>query len=477
MLVLGAAPLQRAGAQSVRGVVVHADGVTRAAGVIVAASHEQSGVVARTLSSENGDFELNVPGVGVYVLRVLRIGFRPTVLVPMTVPVNGVSGVRAVLGADAVVLAAVTVRSDNVCGSTEDAGRVVAQIWEETRTALTATQLSVGASALNVSWQAFQFSMDRGGARATEQSVLPRSGATERPFVSVGADSLARDGYVVRDGSDWVYRAPDAAALLSEQFAATHCFRVEPVSRARPQWIAVTFRPVPSRGDGIRDIAGTLWVDRASSELRLLEFQYTNLPAEANDPAVGGYVEYARMPTGHWVVARWAIRTPRLVRRSVGGGGVPGGGRQDLLTLHSISVTGGEVVRVRRGETTVYDADGAILAADESQATAPARPSACGAAMRPGFTLAGVVTQNARPTAGAVVRLSWQSGDSPESAVLSTVTDARGVFTLPCVARGVPITVTATHGPMTAGPTRLAPVTGRNAVVDIEFPPGMDQIR
>lgn len=457
-------------AQVVRGVVVQPDSVTPAAGIIVVAVGARGDVVARALSGDRGAFELRVPAAGPYHLQLLRIGYRPTVTPPVDVPAGDVSDLRLVLGAAAVMLSAVTVRSDNVCGTTNDSGRVVAEIWEEARKALTATQLSVNAAAIDAEWQAFQFSMDRNGTRAKEQSVLRRTGLTERPFVSVAAEELARDGYVVADHSAWLYRAPDADALLSNQFAATHCFRVEAMSRTHPQWIGVAFRPVPGR-DIVKDIVGMLWIDRATSELRLLEFRYTNLPAEADDPAVGGFVEFARMSTGHWLVARWAIRTPHLVRRSVGSNAVPGGGRQDLVFLQSITATGGELISVSKGGARLYDADRSLLAVDDSPNTAPARPSACGAMLRAGITLTGATTQSGNPRAGAVVRVSWQADSSATPIALSTVTDDRGAFSIPCVARGVVLSIEATHGALRAGPTRVGPITSGSPFVEIEFGP------
>jgi hypothetical protein len=361
-------------AQSLRGVVLHPDSATRATGVIVAAADAGGTVVARVLSGDAGGFDLRLPAPGTYTLRLLRVGFRPTVIPAIEVPAAGRDGVRLVLNAEAVVLSAVTVRSENVCGSTEDAGRVVAQLWEEARTALTATELSVGA-ALQVEMQSFQYSMDARGRTASEQSVVVRAGATERPFISVGADSLARQGYVVDERDGFVtYRAPDAPALLSNQFAATHCFAVEPPARNRPQWVGVSFRPAPGR-DRIRDIAGTLWLDRATSELRLLEFRYTNLIPEANHELVGGFVEFTRVATGHWLIPRWAIRTPRMVVRVIGGSGVPGGGRQERAVMAAITVTGGELLTVRRQLEMLYRADPSRVAGENSTSVASSWPS------------------------------------------------------------------------------------------------------
>lgn len=465
-----AATAATAGAQIVRGTVVQADSTTRAAGIVVAASDAQGSVVARALSADDGTFDLSVPGAGRYTLRLLRIGYRPTTLAELTVPREGVSGLRAVLAGEALMLSAVTVRSENVCGSTDDAGKVVAQLWESARTALTAAELSEGARSIDVERQVFQFLMDRRGSRAQEQSVLRRRGATEKPFVSVSADSLARGGYVLQEATgDWVYRAPDGAALLSDRFAATHCFTVEPPSRDRPQWVGIAFTPVPARS-AMRDIAGTLWLDRATSELRLLEFRYTSLPAESTDALIGGYVEYARLSTGHWIVARWAIRTPRMVARSVGGGAVPGGGRRDYAVMASIGVTGGEVTEVKRGESVLLSTDPVTRSRDDSPATFPAFPTACGAGVPVGVTVMGSAANRGAAAAGATVTLTWTSPTGTPLAI-TTVANARGAFAIPCVPRGTALTLNAAFGAERTAPVTLGPLKDARTVVDIDFGP------
>ncbi|MEA3245544.1 MAG: carboxypeptidase-like regulatory domain-containing protein [Gemmatimonadota bacterium] len=463
-----------AAGQSVRGVVLYPDSATRAPGIIVVALDERGDAVGRTLSGPDGTFDLRVPGAGAYGLRLLRIGYRPTVLPAMQVPEGGLGDVRAVLQAQAVALAAVTVRSDNVCGSTQDAGRIIAQLWEEARKALTAAELSAGTRFLDAEWRAFQFTMDRRAARASDQSVLPQRGVTERPFVSASAESLARDGYVVQEDRSWLFRAPDAAALLSDQFAATHCFTVEPPQSLRAHWIGIAFRPTPARSRA-RDIAGTLWLDRATSELRMLEFRYENLPPEADDPLIGGFVEYAHLATGHWMVARWAIRMPRMARRTIGGAGIPGGGRDDRQVLAAIDVAGGELLRVRRDSADLFVADSSLLASDGGTTTRPARPSNCGAALRAGVTLSGTVSAGGARVDGAAVRVAWRAAASADSVVLATVSDAKGVFILPCVAPGLPLLVTVAAGGARTGPLPLGPLTDRTSLVEIDLRPSPPQ--
>ena len=86
------------------------------------------------------------------------------------------------------------------------------------------------------------------------------------------------------------------------------------------------------------DIRGVVWLDRASAELRRVEYSYANLPkttyemcddapmnvpvAErkrrcqsatddaANRLGLGGELDFQRLATGEWLVASWAMRKP-----------------------------------------------------------------------------------------------------------------------------------------------------------------------
>ena len=162
---------------------------------------------------------------------------------------------------------------------------------------------------------------------------------------------------------------------------------------------------------------------------------------------------------------------PHMVRRSVGGAAIPGGGRDDRTVLAAIGVTGGELLRARRGSATIYSADSTLTAADGSSEVRAARPSACGAAMRPGATLRGTVANASVPAEGVVVNVTWADPGEPAPLTLTTVSDKRGRFAIPCVARRVPLTVTASRGVQRTTPTAIPPLSGNELVIDIDFGP------
>jgi hypothetical protein len=116
--------------------------------------------------------------------------------------------------------------------------------------------------------------------------------------------------------------------------------------------IGLSFEPVPGRE--LTDITGVLWLDEASSELRSLEFRYTQLPYEIRDDRIGGTVEFMPLPSGTWIVHRWQIRMPALGLRVINNAYA---NRRDTV-LQGFRDTGGEVAEISGLEgTTVYAAD------------------------------------------------------------------------------------------------------------------------
>ena len=343
-------------AQRVRGTVTLPDSSTPATGIIVVATDSLQRVAGRTLSGERGDYTLALPAGGVFVLRALRVGYRPTVLPPITVAAGELVEQRIVLGAEAVNLATVTVQSKSVCRIRDDSGQMVAQLWEEARKALTASQLAVNEHRLTTRWLTYVRTLDSAGRVVRKQTVGVRSGNTSRPFVSDSPESLDQLGYVINVGSDMVFRAPDERALLSDQFASSHCFSIVLPSSGSLDRIGVGFSPSAARNN-VKDIEGTFWLDRATAELRSLEFSYTGLAPEYADAGTGGRVEFRRISTGHWFVNRWSIRMPHMtVRSSVT---VRGLRAASFLVPVAMQLSGGEVSEVAFGGTVLYAGGGA----------------------------------------------------------------------------------------------------------------------
>ncbi|MGI8507909.1 MAG: carboxypeptidase regulatory-like domain-containing protein [Gemmatimonadaceae bacterium] len=148
---------------------------------------------------------------------------------------------------------------------------------------------------------------------------------SSEPYASIAAESLAVYGFVAPQGQSLVYYAPDARTLTSNAFARTHCFH--PVENtAHPELIGLAFAPAKSGTNGsqkgplTRDASGVLWLDRASAELRYLEFEYgagVLTRGSATDATASGRVDYRHLPAGAWIVNHWVIRMPVVMNRTV----------------------------------------------------------------------------------------------------------------------------------------------------------------
>jgi carboxypeptidase family protein len=481
ILLTGAASL---GAQTVRGVVTLPDS-SPASGVIVIATDDKGAAAARALTGENGGYELRLSRAGRYEVRVLRIGFRPTLVPPFDMAARDFKDLPIVLRGEAIVLAAVKVEGKNVCRVKQDSGQVVARLWEEARKAITATQLSPSGRRQTVQWVVYERITDVTGQSVLTQTTNSYSAGAVKAFVGLPPDSLAKIGYMTDDTTGTVYRAPDAEALLSDPFAALHCFREEPPTKDKGDWIGIGFRPARDRA-GIVDIEGTLWLDRTSSELRELDFRYTNLPDELSHVKAGGSVEFLRLSTGSWLVGRWQLRMPRAIRQPVPHSTNGGAARDDYkAVVDGLQFAGGEVTAVTRGAEVLFgtgesthDFLPSLLAEDAKLA------SSCSADQAGGELLAllrGTVFEGEhRGIANAAIRVTWRgefkadrTGAFAYTEQLRDITaDASGNWYVCGVPRERLITVRATAGKRVSAPVTIRiPRERATAGVDVQVPP------
>ena len=125
------------------------------------------------------------------------------------------------------------------------------------------------------------------------------TGTTTRPFVaSASAVEFARVGYMAENSLGRTFFAPDADVLLDESFATSHCFRLAADDTSRRGQIGLAFTPAPGRGrDTLVDVAGVIWIDRATPALRSLEFLYTGLRHPRRLGARAGTSSFSRCRT------------------------------------------------------------------------------------------------------------------------------------------------------------------------------------
>jgi hypothetical protein len=274
-------------------------------GALVALLDGTDRVVAEGLSSESGTRVLRAPS-GVYRVRTRRIGFLPLVSSPVTVPRQ--EELTLVIESLRVVLDRIVVNSRSQCGRGDSGSWALGILWDEIDKALRASQLTTADLAGFGRGRVYSKELRTGGALvSTDTSFFDI--VNQRPFGAIDPDSLAAAGYVVgNEANGWTFYAPDEVVLLSDQFAATHCFRVVR-ERERPGEIGVAFEPVPQRR--VADIVGVLWLDEASAELREIVFHFVNAGALSRWEA-RGFTRFLRVPSGAWIVAEWALRLPRV---------------------------------------------------------------------------------------------------------------------------------------------------------------------
>lgn len=272
------------GAQSLRVRATEDETDRPLAGALVDVLDASDRVVAQGILSPDGRRELPVGATGTYHVRVRRIGFVPFVGPGVTVATAAPVDVALRAPDRHVVLRSIDVRASNDrrCARDAFADPAFGALWEEIRTALTATVLTRDASTMTLEARAFRRVLDPAHNVTDEQVGLPRITTAARPYVALSAEQLSRNGYVQArpDGTD--FYAPDEQVLLSDQFIADHCFQVARGSDATEGLFGVRFSPAERRRPN--DISGTLWVDSASAELRYLDFwhEYTRIAASGD---------------------------------------------------------------------------------------------------------------------------------------------------------------------------------------------------
>lgn len=437
--LLAAAPLR---AQTVRGALVDAAGrpVEQVLVALVGPGGQPAGAA---LTSASGQFHIRAPGPGRYSLRAERVGYATVTTPAFDLGDGETREERVVASGRAVALQGVVATARNRrCAVRPGAGLATATLWEEARKALAGAEFARQAGLFRydvVRWER-DLSVDGGVVRRDQRQA--HAGVSELPFVSIPPEELSRHGFI-RDMQDdsLVYAAPDAGVLLSDQFLNDHCFRV--ATGGDSTLVGLEFEPTAGRT--VPDVHGVLWLDRASAELRRVEYRYVNGPPESRSPEVGGSVEFERPRGGPWIVRRWAIRMPIA----------------ELVT-RSLRVDGSQTVTQSLNLVGVHEAGGEVTAARlAGGGEAIVRAGA------PAWVEGVVWDSMARaPLAGAHVFLSGTGVDG--------VTGADGRFRLEAPAAGS-YAITFSHpglGPVSAAvsPRAVTAVAGQTARADLAVP-------
>jgi carboxypeptidase family protein len=308
-------------AQAVQGRVLQLPAGMPVAGALVVLVDSAGRDVARAATSASGGYTLAAGSSGSYRIVVRQIGWQAWTSPTFELAPGATHPLLLRIEAEPYTLPTITVEARRPrCGIRLGGDAVVSRLLEVAQTALALAQTTAddGAIGFSSEWYLARYTP----ALELEDSSSLGVGRLGRwPVQSALPDTLERWGFVRTDGpdQDWtdvgsargpVYYGLDARALFSDWFLASHCFRVEEDEGGE---LRVRFEP--SRRRGRADVAGMVVLDRASLELRRIEFAYVNLPGWIPRERAGGEVKLRRLHSGAWVPYAWRVRAPvpRLV--------------------------------------------------------------------------------------------------------------------------------------------------------------------
>lgn len=268
--------------------------------------------VATGMTGRDGTFVLRARDGGRYSIAIERTGFGLSLAPPFALRDGQTMQKDVTASAERIALQ--TLSANPRCTPHPAPGTEAALVWEEARKALGGARDNE-AAAYQYGVRRFWRQLDAEGRTIVLDSVAPAEVTAGNPFVSSPAERVAETGFVENVGSDRVFHVPDAGILLSAVFQDAHCFGLR---EGEAGLIGLAFAPV---ADGEKsDVEGTMWIDRASAELRQVEYRYTHVAGmgQPND-AAGGRMEFRRLEDGRWIVSRWRIRMPVIVAQEMAG--------------------------------------------------------------------------------------------------------------------------------------------------------------
>ncbi|HEU0299404.1 MAG TPA: carboxypeptidase regulatory-like domain-containing protein [Longimicrobium sp.] len=307
LLAIALALAAPAHAQSVTGSFVDADG-SPIPSARVSLQDESGRVVHAALTDAGGRFTLRAPAAGRYVLRAERIGYATTLSGALQLAAGEQASHRLVASGRRVLLDAIVVQTEPRCAPRPGTSEETSVVWGEVRKALDAVSATTGDQRARFTVELFEREVEAPSGTIHTDSRRRLEGMAHKPFVTIDPEILSTVGFIERQGEGYTYAAPDADVLLSDRFLEEHCFRLRTADAPSPGLIGLAFEPV--RGRRVPDVQGVLWVDRASAELRLMEFEYTRAPIRGPRGVPGGRMEFQRLADGRWITSSWVIRMP-----------------------------------------------------------------------------------------------------------------------------------------------------------------------
>jgi hypothetical protein len=331
-------------AQRVIGRVVDTDSGQPVHGAFVSLLDPDNRRLSAVLSDTAGRFLLTAPAAGVYRLRSERIGQKTVLTDTIRLELNTTMSVTIRSPSQAILLAGLSAQGSKRCSVRAEAAAGAAQLWEEVRKALDITRWTSENTTVLFRSSVYMRILEPQSLRVLSQEVHGHAGSGQRTFTTQDPAELARYGYVrLGDDRSLYFYGLDAQLLLSDVFLDEHCFEVVDGRGADTGLVGLHFRPLR---DGFQpDVEGTLWVDRASAELRRIDYKYVRANRLVPTSEATGQTRFRRLPSGFWVVDSWYIRAPQLTRSG------------SRYTVQSFREHGGVVLSIRDNTNTRIVAD------------------------------------------------------------------------------------------------------------------------
>lgn len=383
----------RAGAQDVRVEVVEASTGKPIVGANVSLLDSAAAVsFVGGFSNQSGRTDLRAPANGSYRVRADKVGFDTWTSVQLHLGDRPVL-VRAGM-APTRTPAPIMPRSETACQQLTGPGTPAGDLWVELKKALTASAMTEAQGLVPLDVDLYERVLDRNLAVVSERAEQ-RTRVSRRPATGISWDQVDSAKRGEGSNSD-VYRAPDAATMLSDQFVRSHCYAA--IRGYGPETGLTGLEFKPARVSTQPELAGVLWLDPKANALRSLSFDYVNLPIPLRIARTTGRVEFQQLAGGQWIVPRWYIRMPRVARVNSTDVGSPAVSRDTLVGYQ-------EVGGVARPAGTASVSTGAAAAPSPASAPAVDSPPAATQSM-----LTGIVYDSTTGRALSGVQISTGGG-------------------------------------------------------------------
>ena len=376
----------RSAAQDVRIEVVEAANGKPIVGANVIVFDSAGLTIGGGFSDQRGHIELPTPPRAPFRVRADKVSYDTWVSVVLR-PAGKPIHVR--IGMMPTRVPGLVARTETSCQQLSGPGTPAGDLWIEMRKALNASAMTEAKGLVPLDVDLYERALDRNLGIVSER-VEQRTNIPRRPATGISWDQLDSVRRGNATGSE-VYRAPDAATLLSDQFVKTHCFAAIRGYGPENGLNGVEFKP--ARVGSQPELTGVIWLDPKGNTLRYVNFDYVNLPIPLRLARTTGRVEFQQLPGGQWIASRWYIRMPRTARVTSTFVGSPPVVRDSLVGFQEV----GGIARPAGSKPAEVAADSS---SNPNLASPPVAPAPTGSA-----TLVGVVydSTTGMPIKGVVV--------------------------------------------------------------------------